>query len=75
VGIEAVGNDQWFVYLLQKLGHEVWIGDAAQIYLRRCHQKDFTVVKVAAACKLAIRMYWILRTQTPYPQVLSSRAA
>ena len=24
VGIEAVGNDQWFVHLLQKLGHEVW---------------------------------------------------
>jgi transposase len=44
-------------------------------YLHRCHQKHFTVAKVAAARKLAIRMYWILRTQTPYPQVLSSRAA
>jgi len=44
-------------------------------YLHRCHQKHFTVAKVAAARKLAIRMYWMLRTQTPYPQVLSSRAA
>jgi transposase len=44
-------------------------------YLHRCHQKHFTVAKVAAARNLAIRMYWILRTQTPYPQVLSSRAA
>jgi len=44
-------------------------------YLHRCHQKHFTVGKVAAARKLAIRLYWILRTQTPYPQVLSSRAA
>src|SRR6266851_6511712 len=44
-------------------------------YLHRCHQKHFTVAKVAAARKLAIRMYWILRTQTPYPQVLSSRVA
>jgi transposase len=38
VGIEAVGNDQWFVSLLQKLDHEVWIGDAAQIrasYVRK----------------------------------------
>jgi transposase len=38
VGIEAVGNDQWFVQLLQKLGHEVWVGDAAQIrasYVRK----------------------------------------
>jgi transposase len=44
-------------------------------YLHRCHQKHFTVAKVAAARKLAIRMYWMLRTQTPYPDVLSSRAA
>lgn len=44
-------------------------------YSHRCHQKQFTVAKVAAARKLAIRMYWILRTQMPYPQVLSSRAA
>jgi transposase len=38
VGIEAVGNDQWFVCLLQKLGHEVWVGEAAQIrasYVRK----------------------------------------
>lgn len=44
-------------------------------YLHRCHQKHFTVAKVAAARKLAIRMYWILRTQIPYPKVLSSRVA
>jgi transposase len=44
-------------------------------YLHRCHQKHFTVAKVAAARKLAIRMYWILRTQTPYPNVLSSKVA
>jgi transposase len=44
-------------------------------YLHRCHQKHFTVAKVAAARKLAIRMYWILRTRTPYPDVLSSRVA
>jgi transposase len=31
VGVEACGNSQWFVELLQQLGHEVWIGDAAQI--------------------------------------------
>ncbi len=44
-------------------------------YLHRCHQKHFMVAKVAAARKLAIRLYWILRTRTPYPQVLSSRVA
>jgi len=31
IGIEACGNSQWFVDMLQRLGHEVWIGDAAQI--------------------------------------------
>ena len=38
VGIETIGNDQWFVQLLQKLGHEVCVGDAAQIrasYVRK----------------------------------------
>jgi|SRR5579859_1324384 len=43
--------------------------------LHRCNQKHFTVAKVATARKLAIRMCWMLRTQIPYPQVLSSRVA
>ena len=49
--------------------------DFRKEYSHHCHQKHFIVAKVAAARKLAIRMYWILRTQKPYPQVLSSRAA
>ena len=38
IGMESCGNSQWFVELLEKLGHEVWIGDAAQIrasYVRK----------------------------------------
>ena len=38
VGVEACGNSQWFLELLEQLGHEVWVGDAAQIrasYVRR----------------------------------------
>lgn len=31
VGIEAVGNSQWFEKMLAEMGHELWIGDAAQI--------------------------------------------
>jgi len=31
IGIEACGNSHWFLDLLQQLGHEVWMGDAAQI--------------------------------------------
>jgi transposase len=39
-------------------------------YLHRCHQKPKAVAKVAAARKLAIRLYWMLRTNTAYPEVV-----
>ena len=39
-------------------------------YLRRCHTKAKGVAKVAAARKLAIRLYWMLRTNTGYPEVV-----
>ncbi len=38
IGLEACGNSQWLIESLQQLGHEVWIGDAAQIrasYVRK----------------------------------------
>lgn len=31
IGMEATGNSQWFVELVEDLGHVIWIGDAAQI--------------------------------------------
>src|SRR6266446_9363447 len=31
IGMEATGNCHWLVDLLAELGHELWIGDAAQI--------------------------------------------
>ena len=31
IGLEATGNCHWLQDLLADLGHEVWIGDAAQI--------------------------------------------
>jgi transposase len=39
-------------------------------YLHRCHSKAKGVAKVAAARKLAIRLYWMLRTNTGYPGVV-----
>src|SRR5438477_5850878 len=39
-------------------------------YLHRCNQKPKAVAKVAAARKLAVRLYWMLRTQQPYPAVV-----
>jgi len=38
IGIESCGNSQWFQELLERLGHQVWVGDAAQIrasYVRK----------------------------------------
>lgn len=31
VGVEATGYTRWFERMLRELGHELWIGDAAQI--------------------------------------------
>src|SRR6202051_4446146 len=38
IGMESMGNSLWFERLMEQLGHELWIGDAAQIrgsYVRR----------------------------------------
>ena len=39
IGIEATGHAQWFERLLTELGHELWIGDAAQIRARVVRQQ------------------------------------
>jgi transposase len=39
IGMEATGNCQWFLELLAKLGHEVWIGDAAKIRASEARQQ------------------------------------
>ena len=39
-------------------------------YEHRCHQKHRAVAKVAAARKLAVRLFWMLRNQRPYPTPL-----
>jgi len=44
-------------------------------YRHRCHQKPKGVAKVAAARKLAVRLYWMLRTQTPYPPAVHNEGS
>jgi transposase len=44
-------------------------------YLHRCHSKPKGVAKVAAARKLAIRLYWMLRSKTQYPDVVRSESS
>jgi transposase len=38
-------------------------------YRHRCHYKKRAIAKVAAARKLAVRLYWMLRTNTAYPEI------
>ncbi len=41
VGIEASGFSTWFQEMLEALGHQVWLGDAAEIRrLARRRQKN-----------------------------------
>ena len=41
VGVEATGYSDWFEQLLQKCGHELWVGDAARIRAAEVrHQTD-----------------------------------
>ncbi len=42
-------------------------------YLHRCHQKPKGVAKVAAARKLAVRLYWMLRTNVAYPEIVQEK--
>ncbi len=39
IGMEACGQSQWFERLLGELGHELWIGDPAQIRARVVRQQ------------------------------------
>jgi transposase len=47
-------------------------GDAewARAYKRLAYKKHHGVAKVAIARKLVVRLYWMLRTQTRYPEVV-----
>ncbi len=51
IGMEATGNSQWFIELIEDLGHEIWIGDAAQIRAS-CVRKQKTDKRDAAHIKL-----------------------
>ena len=39
-------------------------------YAHRCHSKPKGIAKVAAARRLAVRLYGMLRTNTPYPEIV-----
>src|SRR5208337_4861949 len=44
-------------------------------YQHRCHRKAKGVAKVAAARKLAVRLYWMLRSNTAYPEIVHNESS
>src|SRR5208337_5440854 len=54
VGVESCGNSQWFVELVEQLGHEVWIGDASQIRARYVRKQKTDKRDAAHILKLLI---------------------
>jgi transposase len=41
-----------------------------KLYLHHCHRMAKGVAKVAAARRLAVRLFWMLRTNTQYPEIV-----
>jgi transposase len=44
-------------------------------YQARCHHKARAVAKVAAARKLAVRFYWMLRQKVGYPEIVHNESS
>ncbi len=57
VGIEACGNTQWFEDLLERLGHVLWMGDAAKIRASFVRKQKTDRRDAAHILKLLIR--WV----------------
>jgi transposase len=64
-------------FLLVQAGMSAAQGDAelGRAYKRLCQKKHHGVAKVAIARKLVVRLYWMLRTNTPYPEVVRMRGS
>jgi transposase len=61
VGIEATGYTQWFERLLQELGHELWVGDAAAIRA--------SVVRLQKTDERDARHLQVLLSQGRFPRI------
>lgn len=54
IGLEATGNCHWLQELLTELGHEVWVGDAAQIRASYVRQQKTDKRDAAHILKLLV---------------------
>lgn len=70
-GITKQGNS-FMRFLLVQAGMSAARGDAelGRAYKRLSQKKHHGVAKVAIARKLLVRLYWMLRTNTRYPEVV-----
>lgn len=55
VGMEAEGHSEWFERLLEKLGHELWIGDAARIRAQAVRRQKTDARDAAHLLELLLR--------------------
>ena len=64
-------------FLLVQAGMSAARGDAelGRVYKRLAQRKHHGVAKVAVARKLVLRLYWMLRTNRPYPEVVRMRGS
>ena len=54
IGMEATGNCHWLVDLLAEIGHELWVGDAAQIRASYVRQQKTDKRDAAHIMKLLV---------------------
>lgn len=68
-GISKQGNRMMRMLLVEAAQHAVRCDpNFRREYQHRCHSKPKLVAKVAAARKLAVKLYWMLRTQQAHPE-------
>jgi transposase len=72
VGMEAVGNSQWFERLLAEWGQELWIGDAAQIR-RLVVRRQKTDARDAAHLRVLVQDGRFPRVWVPSPEMRDLR--
>jgi transposase len=71
LGAISKGNRMLRMLLVEAAQTEVRLDpEFRREYQHLCHSKPKAVAKVAVARKLAIRLYWMLRTQQPHPAVV-----
>jgi transposase len=75
-GISKQGNS--FLRLLLIQGAQTAVRGDEQLgrqYRRLAARKNKAIAKVMVARKLAVRMFWILKTQKPYPELVRMRGS